>query len=112
MFIHVWADWCKPCIEELPKLNHEIQSYDSLYKILYTIDSSDVTMKMIKRLPLNNFDTIIYTKSKITKFDYLIDIHDRYTVPRNLFFRNSEHIATYKGVISDFDSLYLASFQQ
>ncbi|PCJ46701.1 MAG: hypothetical protein COA74_13205 [Gammaproteobacteria bacterium] len=52
LLINYWAEWCKPCIEEVPELNHFYQQYSDEYAILaVSFDSveSIVLMKQVEK---------------------------------------------------------------
>lgn len=91
IFIHFWADWCKPCIEELPSLDEGLKnSNNEVFKILYTLDSSKNTLEQLNELQINHFDTIVFTKNNQTEFDFHFNSFESKVVPRNLILAGKE----------------------
>ena len=91
IYIHFWADWCKPCIEELPTLDSGLQNTaPKTFKILYTLDSSKMTQVQLKNLKIKHFDTIVYTTKNQTEFDYHFNSFERKVVPRNLIIKDNK----------------------
>jgi thiol-disulfide isomerase/thioredoxin len=58
MFVNYWAEWCKPCIKEIPELNELHASSDELVVVGYNFDGlqqedlEKVAVKFGVRFPL------------------------------------------------------------
>ena len=52
VIINYWAEWCKPCLDEVPELNKFYSQIDgkiSFYSISYDKDSNDALTEQKKR---------------------------------------------------------------
>ena len=70
LIINFWANWCPPCIKEIPDLLKLQENFDSKIKLIFvSVDSSPerVIPKFIKKNNFKNFDVFTDQNFSIAK---------------------------------------------
>lgn len=86
VFIHFWATWCKPCLEELPYLDKMGQTYKDkgLVVIAISVDDSKTVNKVKSLIKSRRYQFLVlldtaqevqnlYQVKDVMPTDYLID---------------------------------------
>jgi thiol-disulfide isomerase/thioredoxin len=90
MIINFWATWCKPCVEEIPYFQEEVQKHaaDSLQLILVSLDQDDYyPQKIMDVVAKRKFTALVYWLDE-TNADYFcpkVDSAWSGAIPSSLF---------------------------
>ena len=93
LVINFWATWCKPCIEELPYFQSEIEKYpkDSLQFLMVSLDYPEAFPKAIKKKAKKlkiHYPVYWLNESNADYFCPLIDSSWSGAIPASLFINN------------------------
>lgn len=51
VMLALWASWCKPCVHEIPYLNHVAKTRDDVVVVSIAGDSKENVKKLLRKLP-------------------------------------------------------------
>ena len=96
LIINFWATWCHPCVEEIPRLEKNVDSFKNYGAklILVSLDfADDYTSRLIPFLQLHKYTADVYwlNENNPAQFCPRIDSHWAGKIPAILMINNARH---------------------